>query len=186
MTFAHYPGTTKANGAGDIRMLSSETLAGAIPTLVQNGVDLVEQNMNTAALIDGVYRKDVPDYPLVAVREALVNALMHRDYSPQARGSQVQINLFVDRLEILSPGGIFGNVRLDQLGHDGVSSTRNQHIAGILENLHTARGALAENRGTGIQAIRKSLADNLMPPPTDPGGPQQFSNNFPAQTDRRR
>ena len=95
---------------------------------------------------------------------------MHRDYSPLAQGSQVQINMFVDRLEITSPGGLYGGVTVRNLGKPGVSSTRNQRLSAFLEDVKFhdddgAAGVVAENRGTGIAVIQRSLADALMPPP---------------------
>jgi ATP-dependent DNA helicase RecG len=86
------------------------------------------------------------------VREAIVNALMHRDYSPQARGTQIQVELFPDRLAVTSPGGLFGNVRLEALGETRVSSSRNARLAALLQEAGdplTGR-PVAENRGSGI------------------------------------
>ncbi|WP_216895888.1 hypothetical protein [Nocardia alni] len=59
---------------------------------------------------------------LDALREAIVNALMHRDYSPTARGTQIQIELYINGLVVRNPGGLFGPVTPDDLGTEGISN----------------------------------------------------------------
>ena len=85
----------------------------------------------------GIGRVERYEYPLEAIRELLVNALMHRDYSPGARGSQVQVELYTNRLVVRSPGGIYGAVTIRDFGQPGVSSTRNSYLASILTDLPT-------------------------------------------------
>ena len=179
VTFALYPGTGKGDVIQGVRLLDSQRLNGAIPELVETGVRLVENNMRTAGLIDDVFRRDLPDYPRVAVREALVNALMHRDYSPAALGTSVQIDMFVDRLVITNPGGLYGGVTTQNLGDPGASSTRNQQLATFLEDLrYPTGGPVAENRGTGIAVMNRAATEALMPPPEFTNSLTHFSVTF--------
>lgn len=165
VTFAAFPGTTKGDVGAGIRLLDTATMSGPIPEMVDESISRVRRNMRIGGLIGESYREELPDYPLAAVREAIVNALMHRDYSPMSRGTPVQINLFVDRLEIINPGGLYGAVTLRTLGQAGLSSTRNQRLATLLENAQFPGGGLvAENRGTGFAVMNAELARALMPP----------------------
>jgi ATP-dependent DNA helicase RecG len=110
------------------------------------------------------------------VREAVTNALMHRDLSPHARGSQVQVNLYADRLEILNPGGLYGVVTLAEPGRAGVSASRNQLLSVLLEEVpYPGGGMVAENRGSGYAMIQAALADNGAPPPVPRDAIAHFS-----------
>ena len=133
VTYAVYPGSTKASMPSGQRHLDSGTLAGSIPVLIADALTVVSKNMRVGGVIRGALRHDLVDYSLPAIREALANALMHRDYSPVARGTQVQLNMYADRLEILNPGGLFGTATIDSLGKTGLSSARNQFLSRLLE-----------------------------------------------------
>lgn len=168
ITFTAFPGITKTEVVDDDRrFLDTQTLVGPIPLMLDDAVNAVSKNMRTGAIIKGTFRTDIPDYPRKAVREAIANALMHRDYSPDSRGAQVQVNLYADRLEILNPGGLFGNVTIDNLGHSGISTSRNQFLSNMLETTpYPVGGFVVENRGTGYQVIEEELHSALMSPPT--------------------
>ena len=132
VTFACFSGVSKAE-AGGVKYIESQNMTGPIPAVLMDPVDAARRNIRTGrVLVDGL-RRDVPYYPLGAVREAVCNALMHRDYSPMGRGAQVQVNLYADRLEVLSPGGLYGAVTVDALGELGASSTCNQYLPALLE-----------------------------------------------------
>ena len=178
VTFACYPGRAKA-GEGGVKYADSESMAGPIPTMLSDTVAAVRRNMRVGGVLDGILRRDVPDYPEAAVREAVCNALMHRDYSPLGRGSQVQVNMYADRLEVLSPGGLYGAVTVDLLGEPGASSTRNQHLSLLLETTPYGDGGyVAENRGTGFQLMGAELAAAGMAPPRAVDRPSLFSLTF--------
>ncbi len=166
IVFSVYPGVDKVEAAtGELRYLNSKEIIGSIPEMLLEALALVQQRMNTGAVIEGGLRKDIPGYPLEAVREAVANALQHRDYSPEGRGSQIQINMYADRLEIINPGGLYGSTTVESLGKDGISSTRNEFLSRLLTYMPFESGFVAENKGTGFMVIEAALAKSLMPPP---------------------
>lgn len=178
ITFAAYSGETKGDG-GKEKFLDSRKMAGSIPEILQESLDAVRRNMRIGGVLDGAFRKDVPDYPEGAVREAICNALMHRLYSPMAQGTQVQVNLYANRLEVMSPGGLYGTVTVDNLGEAGISSTRNQYLADILETTpYPGGGYVAENRGSGYQLIKTELAQAGMRDPVAIDTSTMFTLSF--------
>lgn len=168
IVFSVYPGVDKVEAAtGQLRYLNSREIIGSIPEMLLEALALIQQHMNTGAVIEGGLRKDVPDYPFEAVREAIANALQHRDYSREGRGSQIQINMYADRLEIISPGGLYGSTTVESLGKEGLSSTRNEFLSRLLSYAPFGFGSgfVVENKGTGFMVIEAALAKSLMPPP---------------------
>lgn len=119
-----------------------------------------------------------------AVREAVCNALMHRDYSELARGTQVQVNLYDNRLEFLSPGGLYGTVTAATVASAGYSSTRNQYLADILESTPYEGGFVAENRGTGFKLMGIELGRNQMEAPVVRDSVAMFSLEFHRRMDQ--
>jgi ATP-dependent DNA helicase RecG len=159
ITFLHYYGTTETEKTprGE-RFLDNRKFEGPIPDMVEDAVNHVMASIRKGSLIEGLYRRDIPEYPEEAIREAIVNAVAHRDYSNFARGSYIQVRLFADRMEIQSPGGLYGTVTLETLEEE--QSTRNRTLVRLLEDLH-----LVENRGSGIKAMIGAMRSaNLEPP----------------------
>lgn len=126
--------------------------------MVESAVNHVLAGIRKSSLIEGLLRRDIPEYPAVAIREAVVKAIAHRDYSHFVRGSYIQIRLFADRLEIQSPGGLYGSVTEENLETD--QSTRNRWLMRLMEDLH-----MVENRGSGVSAMLEAMRQaNLEPP----------------------
>ncbi|HEX7434971.1 MAG TPA: ATP-binding protein, partial [Anaerolineaceae bacterium] len=86
--------------------------------------------MKQTTLIEGVLHRVIPEYPEEALREALVNAVAHRDSSSYVLGSQVRIEMYADRLVIISPGRLFGPVSLTNL--KTAQASRNQLLDRLL------------------------------------------------------
>jgi ATP-dependent DNA helicase RecG len=162
ITFLQFYGLDEAEkGPAGERFLDSRKFEGPIPEMVEEAIAHVHASIRKSSLIEGLYRRDIPEYPQEAVREAILNAVAHRDYSRFVRGSYIQIRLFADRLEIHSPGGLFGNVTEENLEDE--HSTRNCVLMRLMEDLH-----LVENRGSGIKAMLEAMRQaNLEPPRFD-------------------
>ena len=162
ITFVQFYGTVKGEPTprGE-RFLDNQRFEGPIPAMLRDAETHILGTMRKAALIDGLLRRDIPEYPLAALREALANAVAHRDHSAYVRGSYIQARMFADRLEVQSPGGLFGKVNVDNLEDE--HSTRNSRLMRMMEDLH-----LVENRGTGISTMLQALREaNLEPPRFD-------------------
>ncbi|WIG17202.1 ATP-binding protein [Kocuria rosea] len=168
VTFVALPGTTMGETTQDgRRFLDNQTVDGPLPVMVQDAVAAVERNMLRGAVIQGAGRSDRYEYPLEAVRELVVNALMHRDYGPLARGTQVQIELYADRLVVKNPGSLYGGVEVGGLGADEITSSRNGLLARLLSDVELPgrREVVCENRGSGIPRIMATLRAAGMTPP---------------------
>lgn len=156
LSVAVYPHAERGrSGPGGIRFLDSAALGGAVPDMVVDALQVVQRNMRVVSRVIDAGRLDQWEIEPEVIREAIVNALMHRDYSPQARGTQVQVDVFPDRVEVSSPGGLFGNVSLEGLGESGTSSSRNPRLAALLQEVGdpvTGR-PVAENRGSGVSLM---------------------------------
>ena len=148
------PGTEMGDlGEAGERFLDNQRIEGNISDMLNTAIKFVRKNMRTKTIInpENGEREDRSDYPTIAIREAIVNALVHRDYSIHTEGMPIQIIMFEDRMEIRNPGGIYGRIRVDQLGKVQ-PDTRNPVLASSLEVL-----GITENRYSGIPTIKKEM-----------------------------
>nr|WP_029146230.1 ATP-binding protein [Microbacterium luticocti] len=184
VTFVSYPTVEGTRAASGVRFLDNASIDGSIPTMAAEALAVVHRNMKKRALVSGVGRRDLWEYPPEALREAIVNAFVHRDLSPGSRGMQVQIEMYPDRLRIMNPGGLFGAVDIDHLGDEGRSSSRNGSLLKILEDVEIPgeNRTVCENRGSGIRAMLAALREAGMSPPVFKDGTTSFQVIFPNHT----
>ncbi|PWV57303.1 MULTISPECIES: ATP-binding protein [Nocardiopsis] len=124
-------------------------------------------HLHTRLVETGGFREESrPDYPLPALREAVMNAVMHRNY--ESSNAPIRILWFVDRVEISNPGGPYGAVREDNYEH--VNDYRNPSLAGAMKNL-----GYVNRFGRGIGRIMTALESNGNPPPEFTVGESHWS-----------
>lgn len=162
ITAVSVPGTELGEtGREGERFIDNRRIEGTLPQMLDSALLFVKNNTKLTTVIDSSSGKriDRPEYPLAAVREAVLNALVHRDYSIHTEGMPIQMILYQDRLEVHSPGGLYGRLRVDQLGRVQ-PDTRNPTLVVAMEVLNQT-----ENRYSGIPTIRRELKLAGMPEP---------------------
>ncbi len=117
--------------------------------------DFIDFRNQTRATIEKLYRIDVRDYPEIAVRESLLNLLVHRDYSFSASAF---ISIYEDRIEFVSIGGLMPGIELEDV-MVGISVCRNQDLANVFYRLH-----LIEAYGTGMSKIMNAYENMQLKP----------------------
>ena len=150
-------GETDTQGA---RFIDNKRFDGDFKTILDGTEKFIIRNMQNNTIInDEGKRADKYEYPIKAIREILLNALMHRDYSVFSEGAPVAVEMYRDRLEITNPGGLYGRINIDDLGKIK-SEVRNATLVNVLEIL-----GIAENRHSGIPTIRLEMKNNDLPQP---------------------
>ena len=161
ITAVSLPGTEMGIvGDDDERFIDNKRITGAIPDMLEDAVEFVRKNSRIKTIIDDNGRRaDKPEYPVKAVREAILNALVHRDYSIHTENVPVRIEMYRDRMEIINSGGLYGKISIDALGKV-CPETRNATLANMLELLN-----ITENRYSGIPTMRNEFAKAGLPAP---------------------
>jgi ATP-dependent DNA helicase RecG len=158
----------------DVRFLDNKRIEGNLTAMVTEAITFCVRNMKVRTIIDKKTgkRKDQTEYPIAAIREAILNAVIHRDYSIYTEGTPIQIDIFMDRIEFHSPGSLYGRMTVDQLGI-AKPDLRNPALAVMAEALTEA-----ENRYSGIPTMRRELAEAGLPAPVFENRRNEFVVTF--------
>ena len=144
------------SGSDRFDIIDRAEILGSPIVMIEEALKFVKRNIAISYEIDGkAQHEELYAYPLPSVREAIINAVMHRDYYYD--GSHVYVHIFSDRLEIENPGGLAAGLTMAELGKRSVR--RNRSIADLLY-----RAKFIERIGSGIQRMKRSLAQNGNPP----------------------
>ena len=155
-------------GNNKVKILDQKVFDEDIVSNYRNGLIYLSAHLNTEYIITST-RTNKLELPELALREALINALVHRDYRSPANA---QVHIFSDRVEIVNPGGLVGGMELKDLGKRSVP--RNPLLFGTLYRMD-----LVENVGSGIKRIKEALAADKLPEPVLDVDENWFSIAFP-------
>ena len=139
---------------GSERIVTVNKFSGCITDSIEYMRDFVIQRMNHTMIKKADYRVNIDAYPIRALFEGIVNAVAHRDYFLD--GTQIQVDMFKDRLEISSPGNFFQSGKIDKTYNlsSVISKRRNELICGILVTCNVMEAA-----GTGFDKIIEDYSD---------------------------
>lgn len=154
------PGATmlaaRFTGTGFSDSYLKQDITGTLPEQLHTAESFLRQNLQTVVRLSGLRHQELPEYPVEAVRELLVNAVAHRDYNMQ--GDIIHLNLFSDRIEVHSPGGLPGPVNLNNLLQARFS--RNAVIVQVLADM-----GYVERLGYGLDRVVTVMRKEGLPPP---------------------
>ncbi|MCS7177776.1 MAG: ATP-binding protein [Anaerolineae bacterium] len=166
LVFVKFLGMEPRGERGEAGYGRREDVGGPLARIIQRSWTIIMEEMRTGAVVKGLERIEQTEYPPAAVREALVNAVAHRDY--RLRGRPIEVRMFTDRMEIISPGGLPGYITLDNIVEEHFS--RNPRIVGALYYW-----GYIEELGLGIDLMIEQMTAAGLPPPEFRAEPYLFS-----------
>jgi len=166
VVFAKFVGKTPRGDNGLAGYSRREELSGPLPRLIENAWNLVWGEMAVSAVVKGLVREESYEYPQFAVREAIVNAICHRDY--RLRGRRIEIRMYSDRLEVISPGGLPGFITVENIVDEHFS--RNPRIVNGL-----FQWGYIEELGLGIDRMLEVMEQAGHPNPIFDARPYSFA-----------
>ena len=154
----HFSGIQCAvfQGTEKVDFLDRKVFSGPVYEQLENAQRFLMQYLRCPAIIESTRRQDVYEIPVKALRESIVNAILHRNYLVHAF---IQVSVFDDRVEILSPGGLYGDLSKEEM-LSGLSRLRNPLLAAIFHRMN-----IAEQWGTGILRIINTCTQAGLPTP---------------------
>ena len=167
---AVYAGTQKGT-AGSLRFMDRTICEGPLGEMISDAVAAVAKNLRRTSTVQGVSRADSLEIPEEVLREAIANAVIHREYGDRFCGQSIAVDVFDDRVEVTNPGGLYGGKTRENL-FDGSSRCRNATLVKLMSivPLPDGAGSPAEGNGSGIPMMIDAMrAHGLAEPLFCPG-----------------
>lgn len=156
---AVHPGIQKAS-QDEVRFLDRVICEGTLGEIIDNALLSIAKNLRRVSIIEGRGRRDELEIPEEVLREAIANAVIHRDYSERFDGEAISVDIYDDRVEIRNPGGLWGGKSRSNLS-DGRSCCRNATLMKLMTivPLPSGVGSPAEGNGTGILLMIRMMEE---------------------------
>ncbi|WP_084500793.1 ATP-binding protein [Actinomyces slackii] len=160
-----HPGRQKSHDPA-VRFVDRQNCDGPISQAIDDAVHAVLRNLRTQRVVVGTRGSDVTELPEDVLREAIANAVMHRDYSLYVRGQQVAVDVYPDRVEVTSPGGFWGDRTKENVA-EGRSASRNEDLVRLLTVVPMPDGesTVCENQGSGVPLMISRMREWGLPDP---------------------
>lgn len=157
---------TEKGASGALRFRDRTICEGTLGEMVVDAVAAAAKNLRRRSVVVGTGRVDELEIPEEVIREAVANALIHRDYNPRYDGQAVSVDIYDDRIEILNPGGLCGTKTQLNLA-DGSSCCRNATLMRLMSlvPLPEGAGSPAEGNGSGIPMMLRECRERGLPEP---------------------
>jgi ATP-dependent DNA helicase RecG len=176
LVFVKFIGTEPRGEGGLPGYGRREEIGGPLARVIENSWQVVWEEMHVGAVVKGLEREERTEYPQFAVREALVNAVCHRDY--RLKGRRIEIRMFADRMEVISPGGLPGFITVDNLVEEHFS--RNPRlVSGLFQ------WGYIEELGLGIDRMIEEMTQAGHAPPRFKAQPHSFTVTLSNIKERR-
>ncbi len=175
LLFIRFEGTEMRASSGEPGYGRRVEVKGPLPQIIAHTWDLLQEEIKLGAVVRSLQREEQWAYPPTAIREALVNAVAHRDY--RLRGRSIEVRLFADRLEIISPGGLPGFITIENIVDEHFS--RNPRIVNGL-----FQWRYIEELGLGVDLMIEEMVKAGHPPPEFRETPFSFTVVFRRAQDR--
>lgn len=163
---AVHPGTQKSDPASDKRFLDRKICEGQIVEVIETAFRAIVRNLRTYSVVRGAGRIDALEIPEEVIREALANAVVHREYGEYFAGQAVSVDIYPDRIEVVNPGGLWGGKTKENIG-DGTSACRNATLMKLMSmlSLPGGGGVPVEGNGSGVPLMRSAMASRALAEP---------------------
>jgi ATP-dependent DNA helicase RecG len=176
LVFVKFIGTEPRGEGGLPGYGRREEIGGPLARVIESAWEVVWEEMHVGAVVKGLEREERTEYPPFAVRECLVNAVCHRDY--RLKGRRIEIRMFADRMEVISPGGLPGFITVDNLVEEHFS--RNPRlVSGLFQ------WGYIEELGLGIDRMIEEMTQAGHHPPLFKALPYSFTVSLSNIKERR-
>lgn len=163
---AVHPTSEKSSATHQMRFLDRKECEGPLAEMLPEAVAVVARNLRTHSVVVGSGRQDLLEIPEEVLREAIANALLHREYDNRFVRQPVAVDVFPDRVEVTSPGGLWGGVTIDTIG-EGQSRCRNDVLLKMLQRvpLSNGEGVAVEGNGSGVPLMNDLMDSRALARP---------------------
>jgi len=176
VVFVKFPSVEPRGDDGRAGYGRRDEISGPLPRVVERTWNIIWEEMRVGAVVNDLQREELTEYPAFAVREALVNAAAHRDY--RLRGRRIEIRMYSDRMEVISPGALPGYITVDNIVEEHFS--RNPRlVSGLFQ------WGYIEELGLGIDRMIEEMVQAGHPPPEFIATPHLFTVKLSNERKRK-